>query len=352
MHPTRRHLLQLLASSIVLVPTASAFGAPAVSSAVGKSTSTASSRGYVNFIINVHEWGHLEGSAEILNDLCRLFTNKGVKGDFYVTAPMAEKLAKNYPDTVAAMKAHCISYHVRPPHPLYSGFDTALKKLTGADLTASITDFETYGQSLSTGALDKSKSGGYTKVKEVFGKAPCTVSCQNDNSTILTAATAVFKSMGAKMVVVFHEGESDPDNPYVSKYNLVVRPSHLKMTHSTGDEFWWNTVSAGKGGDPTESLKSQLDKWTHSKLPYATAIIHENNFFRSGPESWTSIYYKEKEKKTVLTSPYNLQAEEWGKSRNDDSKKAIWSAYKALVTYASESMTVVTSEDIVRLSGL
>lgn len=340
-------MLQLLASSIVLVPAAPAFAA---GGSVG--STTAASRGYVNFVINVHEWGHLEGSAEILNDLCRLFTNKGVQGDFYVTGPMAEKLQKNYPDTVAAMKAHCISYHVRPPHPLYSGFDTGLKKLTGSDLTDSITDFETYGHSLSTGALDKSKSGGYTKVKEVFGKAPCAVSCQNSSPTILTAANAVFKSMGAKVVVAFHEGESDPDAPYVSKYNLVVRPSHLELTHSSGDEFWWNTVSAGRGGDPTESLKSQLGKWNHNKLPYATAIIHENNFFRSGPESWTSIYYKEKEKKTVLSAPYDLKAEEWGKSRNDDSKKAIWAAYKALVTYASESMTVVTAEDIARLSGL
>lgn len=350
MHPTRRSLLQLLAGSVILWPTAG-LAAPSVGAgSIGGSSSKSTKRGYITFIINVHEWGHLDGSAEILESLCKLYTNKGVKGEFYVTSVMAEKLEKNHPETISAMKLHGLSYHVRPPHPLYSGFDTDLKKLSGDDLTNTIKDFETYGQSLSTGELDKSKSGGYTKVKEVFGRAPCAVSCQNDSPTILTAASSVYKSLGAKMIVAFHEGESDPDNPFVNKYNLLVRPSHLKMTHSSGDDFWWNTVSAGKGGDPTESLKNQLDAWNHTKLPFATAIIHENNFYRSGPESWTSIYYKDKDKKTVLAAPWDLKAAEWGKARDDDSKQKIWSAYKGLVDYCSENMNVVTSEDIYKLS--
>ncbi len=346
MKPTRRSLLQLLAASLVFVPFDDAFAlAPTIG---GSGTGSATKRGYMTFVINVHEWGHVDGSAAILDKLCALYTRNGVKGEFYVTAPMAERLSNKYPDTVTSMKRHGISYHVRPPHPLYSGFDTELKALSGDALTAMITDYETYGQNLTTGALDKSRSGGYKRVKEVFGRAPCAVSAQNDNTKILTAAAAVYKSMGAKMLVAFHEGESDPDNPLVNKYNLLARPSHLKMTHSTGDEFWWNTVAAGKGGDPTDHLKSQLDAWQHSKLPYAVAIVHENNFYRYGPESWTSIYYKEKEKTNVQPAPYNLDAEEWGKARGDDQQKLIWAAYKQLVEYCAENLNVVTSEDIVK----
>lgn len=348
MKPTRRTVLQLLAASMVFVPFDDAFAlAPTLSAGGGGTTK----RGYITFVINVHEWGHVEGSAEILTNLARLYTKFGVKGEFYVTAPMADRLANKYPDTVAAMKTHGISYHVRPPHPLYTGFDAELKAKTGDDLTNMIKDFETYGQNLTTGALDKSRSGGYTRVKEVFGKAPCAVSAQNENTKILTAAAAVYKSLGAKMLVAFHEGESDPDNPLVNKYNLLARPSHLKLTHSTGDEFWWNTVASGKGGDPTDHLKEQLDAWQHSKLPYAVAIVHENNFYRYGPESWTSVYFKDKEKKTMATSPYNLDAEEWGKSRDEDARKTIWSAYRKLVEYCAENLNVVTSEDIVKLSS-
>lgn len=348
----RRNLLQLLASSIVLLPSASAGAAGLAAGSLTSITgsSTAGKKGYITFVINVHEWAHIDQGYVILNDLCSLFSSKGVKGDFYVTAPMAEKLASSYPATVSAMKLHGISYHSRPPHPLYTGFDASLQGLSATALTQTITDFETYGQNLTTGALDKTKSGGFTKVKEVFGRAPCAVSIVNSGTSILTSAAAVYKSMGAKMIVAFHEGESDPANPFVQKYNLLVRPSHLKLTHSTGDEFWWNTVSAGKGGDPTESLKTQLSAWKETKLPFATAIIHENNFFRSGPEAWTSVYYMDEQKTTPLAPSFNLSAAEWGKERSSDSKSAIWQAYRDLVYYCADNMNVVTSQDIVTLS--
>ncbi len=353
MPPTRRSLLQLLASTAVFWPAGEAFATPAPTPSTSAKPNAATKRGYITFVINVHEWGHVDESAAILDDLCALYTAHGVKGDFYVTSVMADKLAASHPDTVTAMKAHGISYHVRPPQPLYEGFDSAFKALSGDALISAVRDFETYGQSLATGEIDRSRSGGYTRVKEVFGKAPCAVSAQNSNQTIVAAAASVWKAMGARMILAFHEGQSDPDNPLVQKDGLLVRPSHFKLTHVDAAEkvFWWNAVSAGQGGDPTEALKAQLDAWNHPKLPYAAALIHENNFYRAGPESWTSIYYADKTKTVVQAPPYDLTATEWGKARDSASKEAIWSAYSALVAYCAENLNVVTSEDIVALAG-
>jgi hypothetical protein len=85
-----------------------------------------------------------------------------VRGDFYLTAPVVESYIRERPDVIERLKNSqmTISYHVRPPHPLYSGFDQRLQGLNDAQLYQTLLDYETYALDLSTGDLDRSRPGG------------------------------------------------------------------------------------------------------------------------------------------------------------------------------------------------
>ena len=89
-----------------------------------------------------------------------------------------------------------------------------------------------------------------------------------------------------------------------------------------------------------------------SDLPLITSLIHENNFYRSGPEGWTSIYFTIEGGKRgdPLSPPFDLNAPDPSRPRSEADKAAIWQAYEELVAYAAANLTVVTSEDIVSLA--
>lgn len=353
MNPTRRSILQVLAGSALLVGSRGGRAEPELAPAAAppNAQTAGARRGTMTFVINVHEWGHLASSAAVLTDLCQLYDRYGVKGDFYLTGPMAIRLAAEFPSTVAAMAKHGISYHVRAPHPLATGFGAPLAGLTGDALTAAIRDYETFDQDLATGALDRSRSGGFTAVSQVFGRPPCVVGMQAEGQDVRNSAAAVYKELGARMIVAFHEGKSDPDRPLERKYDLLVRPSHLPLTRTADNNFWWNAVAAGRGGNPTESLKASLDGWKHTQLPYVVGIIHENNFYKSGPEAWTSVYYTDAQKSGIRSPPYDLAAPDWGKARPAEGKARIWAAYSELVAWCAAEMNVVTGDDIVHIAG-
>ncbi|MCX7609109.1 MAG: hypothetical protein N2049_07835 [Anaerolineales bacterium] len=82
--------------------------------------------GYISFIVNVHDWTHPTESADTLLKLVDLFEKYGVRGDFYFTAEITRELAEKHPDVIERFRNSnmSISYHVRPPHPLYTGFDS------------------------------------------------------------------------------------------------------------------------------------------------------------------------------------------------------------------------------------
>lgn len=121
---------------------------------------------YISFIINVHDWTHPSESADTLLRLVDLFERYNLRGDFYFTAEVTRTYVEERPDVIERFKNSnmTISYHIRPPHPLYTGFDSRLRGLDDAALYQTLLDYETYALDLSTGELDRSQSGGYTYV--------------------------------------------------------------------------------------------------------------------------------------------------------------------------------------------
>ncbi len=318
----------------------------------------ASPTGYMTFAINVHDWRHIDESADTLLRLIGIFEKYGVRGDFYLTAPMVELYAQQRPDVLTRLKESgmTISYHVRPPHPLYTGFDQRLHGLDDQALTATLRDYETYRLDLATGDLDRSQPGGYTYVAQTFGRAPVVVGAPNNDQRIKTAALSLYKELGGQMAVIVLLPIADPNQPFEYRDGLLVRPSDFSITRWAVDNkpvaFWWNMLDSPLADEyaPIGYLQKQLASWQGSRAPFITSLIHENNFYRSGPESWTLIYYADKEKTKPLSPPFDLGAPDPSRSRSLENQQAIWEAYEQLVAYAATSLRVVTSEDIVALA--
>ncbi len=321
---------------------------------------------YISFIINVHDWTHPTESADILLKLVDLFEKYGVRGDFYFTAEIIRELAEKRPDVIERFKNSnmTISYHIRPPHPLYTGFDDRLQGLDDAALYQTLLDYETYALDLTTGDLDRSRPGGYTYVAQVFGRKPVVASVPN-SGRIKDTAQKVYASLGAQMTILYHEEGTKLEQPFEYVNGLLVRPSDFSVTRNTlvdgTDNFWWNMMSKPNAADyrPLHLLELGLAEWEkktegspYARAPFITSLIHENNFYRRGAEGWTSIYFTMQggKKDQPLPPPWNLNAPDPSTLRSAEEQSAIWQAYEELVAYAAENLQVVTSEDILEIA--
>lgn len=313
---------------------------------------------YMTFAVNVHDFRHIDESADTILRLIGLFEKYGVKGDFYLTGPMVQLYAEKRPDVISRLhdSGMTINYHVRPPHPLYTGFDQRLKGLDDQALAATLRDYETYRLDLATGDLIRDQPGGYGYVAQTLGRAPVTISAPNNDPRIKTATHKLLAGLGAQMTVIYHETGTDLNQPFEYREGLLVRPSDFSITRwAVGGQpvaFWWNMLDTPLAADydPMTYLQKELAAWQGSRPPFITSLIHENNFYRSGPESWTLIYYADKDKTQPLSPPFNLNAPDPSHPRSAENQEAIWAAYEQLVAYAAANLKVVTSEDIVVLA--
>jgi hypothetical protein len=319
--------------------------------------------GYISFIINVHDWAHPTESADILLKLVDLFEKYGVRGDFYFTPEITRELVETRPDVIERFRNSdmTISYHVRPPHPLYTGFDARLKHLSDEALYQTLLDYETYALDLETGDLDRTRPGGYTYMAQVFERNPIVASAPNSDRRIKDAAQRVYAALGAQMTVLYHETGTKVEEPFEYDNGLLARSSDFSVTRTTlidgTENFWWNFMSKPNAAEytPTALLERQLAEWNnhnYGRVPFITSLIHENNFYRSGAEAWSSIYFTmDKGKKDEpLSPPYNLSAPDPSRLRTEADQSAIFAAYEELVSYAASNLTVVTSEDILALA--
>jgi len=319
--------------------------------------------GTITFVINVHDWVHINESGDILLKLVALFERYNVRGDFYFTADVTRKLVEERPEVIERFRNSnmTISYHVRPPHPLYTGFDDRLKNLSDAELYQVLLDYETYALDLSSGDLDRSRPGGYTYVAQVFGRNPVVAAAPNNDRRIKDIAQKVYAGLGAQMTVVYHEEGTKIERPFEYTNGMLIRPSDVSVTRTAlidgTDIFWWNFMSKPDTDEynPTKMLQTQLVDWEgqdNGRAPFITSLIHENNFYRSGAEAWSSIYFEMEgsKKGEPLSPPFDLNAPDSSRLRSDADQAAIFSAYEGLVVYAAEHLTVVTSEDILEMS--
>jgi hypothetical protein len=328
------------------------------SSAEGQPVSSAGAekpRGYITFVVNTHDWGRVDKSADTVLRLIELFIKHRVRGDFYLTAPVVEAYARSRPEVLSRLRDSrmTISYHFRPPHPAYAGFDASLRGLDEAALRATFRDYETFQLDLATGGLDRSRPGGYAYVKQMLGKAPVTVSAMG-NPRAKAALLDIYREMGAQMTMEYHESGTEPERPFAWRQGLLIRPSDFSITRWAApgeprESFWWARQDTPQAAafNPTARLQSELAAWQHPRAPLITALIHENDFYVRGGPSWNAIYLGQ-EGKAPRRPPYDLKASDQAEPRTTDNQAAIWRAYEDLVAYAAANLAVVTSAEIVR----
>ncbi|MCX7609108.1 MAG: hypothetical protein N2049_07830 [Anaerolineales bacterium] len=198
----------------------------------------------------------------------------------------------------------------------------------------------------------------------VFGRNPVVASAPTNDRRIKDAAQRVYASLGAQMTVLYHEEGMKLEQPFEYVNGLLVRLSDFSVTRNTivdgTENSWWNMMSKPNAAEyhPLRLLELGLERWngqtessSYKRVPFITALIHENNFYRSGTEGWTSIYFtlKGSQKGGPLPPPWNLNAPNPSRLRSAEDQTAIWQAYEEFVAYAA-NLNVVTSDDIVRLA--
>ncbi len=318
---------------------------------------------YITFVINVHDWVHVDESAHTLMALVDLFEKYGVRGDFYFTADVTRALFEHHPEVIQRFRESqmTISYHLRPPHPLYLGFDERLKGLSEDELYQVLLDYETYALNLETGELDRSRTGGYTYVAQVFGRKPVVASVPNPDPQIKSVAQRVYTDLGARMTVLYHESGTPLEQPFQWVNQLLIRPSDFSVTRVTSingsQNFWWNYMASPESEKyhPLSILEGLLREWHQSHPPrpaFITALIHENNFYRRGPEAWTGFYFTviNGKRGEPLSPPYNIHGPDYSSERCQSEQAAILKAYEELIAFAAQNLIVVTSEDIVQMA--
>jgi len=322
-------------------------------------------KGCITFAINIHDWIHVDQSADILLRLIALFDKYGVRGDFYLTAPMTHHYAESRPDVIRRLRESkmTISYHIRPPHVLYPGFNQRLDGLDDDQLVRTLREYETYRLDMATGELLRDQPGGYKYVAETFGRKPVALGIPTGSPRERVAGRRIYRELGAKVVVEHHESGTKLDRPFEWIDGLLIRPSDFSVTRWTapGDRpgrtgrgnFWWNMLSTPRAADyaPTAYLKRRLSEWRGPRPPLITCLIHENNFYRARSTPWALVYYADVRKSRPLRPAFKLDAPDASVARSPENRQAIWRAYEGIVAYAAANLKVVTSEDIVKMAG-
>jgi len=201
------------------------------------STPVSCPNGYITFAVNVHDIRYTSDSANTILRLVDILEKYNARGDFYFTAPLVELYSRQRPDVIARLRDSkmTISYHIRPPHPAYPGFDARLRTLDDKTLEQTLRDYETYRMDLATGQLDRSQPGGYRYMAQALGRNPVTVSPMSGDRRIRNTLEKIYAGMGAQMVVAYHEEGTDIAWPFVYEQGLLQRPSDFSITRVNGN---------------------------------------------------------------------------------------------------------------------
>ncbi|MCF7848438.1 MAG: hypothetical protein K9M45_06270 [Kiritimatiellales bacterium] len=319
--------------------------------------------GYISFPINIHDIVHVDQSADLLLKLIGLFETHGVRGDFYLTAPITQMYVEQRPDLIKRLRESEmeISYHVRPPHPVYIGFSEPLANLDDRQLKETLRDYETYRLDMKTGGLLRDQPGGYQFVAETFGRKPVAIGLPAKGARLRRTAREIYRELGAKVIVEHHESGTTMEQPFEFLDGLLLRPSDFSVTRwslpdgnerlNGKDQFWWNMLDTPQASEytPVAYLEKRLNAWEGTRPPFITSLIHENNFYgRQTP--FTLIYWSDSRKTNPLKPPYNLEARDGSTPRSDKNMQQIMEAYEAIIAYAAMNLEVVTSADIAHMA--
>jgi hypothetical protein len=313
--------------------------------------------GYITFVVNVSDFVNLDDSAETLMKLIDLFNSYDLKAEFFLTGPITHLYIEHHPEVVQALMETgvTISYHVRPPHPAIPGFQGPFQIGAVNLKQEKVAAYESRRLDLKTGDLIGEEPGGYQYLTQVFGEPPTAVNIPDD--PIRGFILPHLARLGARMVVLSEEPNTDIGQPMQQQYSMWVRPSDVSIIRWTAPgvdthKAWWDMLESEYAGSyqPLARLQSEVEGWSGERLPFITITIHDYSFYRLGAAPWSLIYYQDEARTQPKSPTFDLYAPDPSQVRSEENRQAIWEAYAALVEWAALNMEVVTSAELVSMA--
>ncbi len=286
----------------------------------------------VTFVVNCHDWYYHDTSAETVDRAIDILTKHGVKGEFYFTGPLFRTYQQHHPEVLERLKdtGMVVSYHLRAPHPVAKRGEAAarMERAPHEQALAELMSYETHALDLSTGQVDPRAPGGYQLLEDYLGYPPPVLGMNPITPTMRDLELEVVKSLGARMWVQKHSGDSLAMTPQ----GLLSRPSEWAVEKVDG-KFWFDQ---NRAYDPASLMGG--------KSGYGVVLVHDNDFHADFP-GWQQVYGKGNERRSP---PFDLDRTDPGFERfSQDHIDQNWANWEAFVAYGAQNLRVVTSLDII-----
>lgn len=288
---------------------------------------------YVSFIQNVHDWVFPENSLATIHRLIDLHELYKIPMDLYLDDQVVQEYLKLEPSIFDRLKSSeyvAISYHIRPPHPVYEGFDMiGLANMSIEDQYAVLYQYETHRLDLATGEYTE-EPGGYAYLKELIGYAPRVVT-HTTSREYGEALSRVYEEMGALFAVV--HGKEKTLNDLI--YGLHTRPEQVEVKLYED--------SYAKGFDAEERFAKWTADFDGTSDYFINLKYHENNFYTQGTP-FEYVY--------VNSPPFDLSAGDKTVMKSKQAQDEKWKIYEEALQYVSEhsdELTAITSIDLEKM---
>jgi len=332
---------------------------------------------YVNFAVNCHDWLDPDLSSAAVLRAARGFAKHDVRGDFYVTEPLAYAWAEKAPGTLEELKklGMGFGYHHRPPHPVW--FDSEQRRrilsLPSEDAWREMERYETWRLDLETGGLITSVKGGYSGTAQLVGGPPLVLGAGAAAPHLVAWDREILRKMGARMLVAHHSG-GDPRYPLLWWQGMLARPSDFSVVRvppnsrqraaniqvlprgvAAGEEagnFWWNVTDDPEAQEhaPAKYLRRKLEGLAKDRLTFVTCLIHEDNWYKQGT-SWDGTYFEDRGRKQPRQPPFKPESRRMVRLRAEEERARIWAWWEDLAAAASGDprIRVMTAGDLLAL---
>jgi hypothetical protein len=293
---------------------------------------------YVSFALNTQDFAYVAESAALVTRVLDLHEALNVPLDVFLTTTQVDLFEAEQPALLQRLLTSpvvTLSYHVRAPKPYANNYDwRGVSDMSYDEQVALITDYETHGLDLTTGA-PTTASGGFQKLASLWGKAPRMCGTMWD-AAFAQAAADVFGSLGCSMAIEHGRAVNAGEN----RYGLWIKPEHV--------DFRLFEYVGQDGAAALDSAIVSAQTAAGVRPAFVGVKMHDNDFFAS-QSAWTYVYqdggrrrpnWDPTRKPALLTS---------------DEQTAMWTLYEATVRHAAAlrtagSIQLVDADDLIALA--
>jgi acetyl esterase/lipase len=235
---------------------------------------------YVSFAVYVEDARHPLDSSRTVLGLVDVFRAHGASADVYLTADAVAAYARSVPQALQRLRESgmTLGYLVAGPHPLVPGGPFASS--SAEDLLQLLREHERYAWDPATGALDRSKPGGFAAVADGLGRTPRVVAVPSDDPRLRWAVRRVYGELGAERVVLDAAGSSAPGS-VAPQLNLFTRSGPCVRSWLPREPSYWPRIRPPTPDDPAfkDHLADALDQWGPGYTVIFSSAVGESSFY-------------------------------------------------------------------------